>query len=180
MKNVGWKIHVAPPSNFRQPVVNRGAHIGPAWSMGWLRSMCKWLNSYHIIRGASHYGWRSRGRRFPPIKLQETKSSTSQVFTVWPRFKGLHNIKLLFSEEGDGLSKKVWVISYGNGTPNYGREVIKIFPLKNQSLTISWPLDWRDYFEQGIKWDAPLGLAFGGLTLCQAKCHHLLYIICYF
>ena len=39
----------------------------------------------------------------------------------------------------------------------------------NQSLTRSWPLDRRGYFEQGMKWDAPLGvtmaLAFGGFTL---------------
>jgi hypothetical protein len=34
-------------------------------------------------------------------------------------------------------------------------------------LTRSWPLDWRGYFEQGIKWDAPL--AFGGFTLCPTK-----------
>jgi hypothetical protein len=27
--------------------------------------------------------------------------------------------------------------------------------LKNQSLTRSWPLDWRGCFEQGIKWNAP-------------------------
>jgi hypothetical protein len=35
------------------------------------------------------------------------------------------------------------------------------FLKKNKSLTRSWPLDWRGYFEQGIKWDAPLGLDFG-------------------
>jgi hypothetical protein len=43
------------------------------------------------------------------------------------------------------------------------------FPLKNQLLTRSWSLDWRDYFEQGIKWDAPLGLDFGGFTLWLSK-----------
>jgi len=48
----------------------------------------------------------------------------------------------------------------GNGNPNYGREAVGFFSLKNQSLTRSWPLDWRGYFEQGIKWDAPLGLDF--------------------
>ena len=31
----------------------------------------------------------------------------------------------------------------------------------NQSLTRSWPLYWRGYFEQGIKWHAPLSLDFG-------------------
>jgi hypothetical protein len=33
--------------------------------------------------------------------------------------------------------------------------------LKNQSLTRSWPLAWRTYFGQGIKWDAHVGLDFG-------------------
>jgi hypothetical protein len=33
--------------------------------------------------------------------------------------------------------------------------------MKTQSLTRSQPLDWRSYFEQGIKWDASLGLDFG-------------------
>jgi hypothetical protein len=51
--------------------------------------------------------------------------------------------------------------SDGNGNPNYVREVFGFFSLKNQSLTRSWPLDWRGYFEQGIKWDAPSGLDFG-------------------
>jgi hypothetical protein len=44
---------------------------------------------------------------------------------------------------------------------HYGREVIGFFSLKIQSSTRSWPLDWRGYFEQGIKWHAPLGLDFG-------------------
>jgi hypothetical protein len=55
------------------------------------------------------------------------------------------------------------------------------FPLKNQSLTISWPLNWRDYLEQEIKWDAHLGLDF---ELDIWKLHtkpgrrlHLLYFI---
>jgi hypothetical protein len=51
--------------------------------------------------------------------------------------------------------------SDGNGNPNYGREVVGFFSLKIQSLTRSWPLDWRGYFEQGTKWHAPLGLDFG-------------------
>jgi hypothetical protein len=48
--------------------------------------------------------------------------------------------------------------SDNTGNPNYGQEAIKFFSLKSQSLTRSWPLDC---FEQGIKWDAPLGLDFG-------------------
>jgi hypothetical protein len=49
----------------------------------------------------------------------------------------------------------------GNGNPNYGREVVGFFSLKIQSLTRSWLLDWRGYFEQEVKWHAPLGLDFG-------------------
>jgi hypothetical protein len=48
-------------------------------------------------------------------------------------------------------------------------------------LTISWPLNWRDYLEQEIKWDAHLGLDF---ELDIWKLHtkpgrrlHLLYFI---
>jgi hypothetical protein len=48
-----------------------------------------------------------------------------------------------------------------NGNPNYGREAVGFFSLKYQSLTISWPLDWRGYLENGIKWHAPLSLDFG-------------------
>ena len=51
--------------------------------------------------------------------------------------------------------------SDGNGNPNCGGEAVGFFPLKNQSLARSWPLNWRGCFGQGIKWDAPLGLDFG-------------------
>jgi hypothetical protein len=47
------------------------------------------------------------------------------------------------------------------------------FSLKNQSLTRSWPLDWRGSFEQGIKWDAPLGLDFG---LGLWRLHHTMAV----
>ena len=40
-------------------------------------------------------------------------------------------------------------------------------------MTRSWPLDWRAYFEQGIKWVAPfgwtLGLAFESFTPWPSK-----------
>jgi hypothetical protein len=50
-----------------------------------------------------------------------------------------------------------------NGNPNYGWEAVGLFSWKKSiiALTRSWPLNWRGYFEQGIKWDAPLGLDFG-------------------
>jgi hypothetical protein len=60
-----------------------------------------WLVCEVALRGASHYGRRSRGRWFPPIKLQETKSSASRPFTLWPQSKGRHNLKWLLFEEGD-------------------------------------------------------------------------------
>jgi hypothetical protein len=61
------------------------------------------------VRGASHYGRRLKGRRFPPIKLQEIKSSASRPFTLWSKSKGRRNLKCLLFEEGDGISKEVWV-----------------------------------------------------------------------
>ena len=51
--------------------------------------------------------------------------------------------------------------SDGNGNPKHGREAVNVFSIKNQSLTRSWPLDWRGCFGQGMKWDAHLGLDFG-------------------
>jgi hypothetical protein len=51
--------------------------------------------------------------------------------------------------------------SDGNGNPNYGGEAVGFFSFKNQSLRTSWALDWRGCFEQGIEWDAPLGVDFG-------------------
>jgi hypothetical protein len=44
---------------------------------------------------------------FPPIKLQEAKSSASRPFTLWPKSKGRLNLKRLLFEEGDRLSKEV-------------------------------------------------------------------------
>jgi hypothetical protein len=51
--------------------------------------------------------------------------------------------------------------SDGNGNPNYGREAVDLFSSKNQTLTRSWPLDFRCCFGQGIMWDASLDLDFG-------------------
>jgi len=46
-----------------------------------------------------------------------------------------------------------------NRNPNYVREAIEFFSLKNSKLTRSWPLDWRGYFEQELKWDLPSSLS---------------------
>jgi hypothetical protein len=58
--------------------------------------------NFWTFRGASHCGRRSRGRRFPLIKLQETKSLASRPLAQWPKFKGRRNLKCLFFEEGNG------------------------------------------------------------------------------
>ncbi len=61
------------------------------------------------IRGASHYGRRSRGRKFPPIILQETKSLASQPFTLRVKVqRSLHFIMLIFLRRRHTL-KGVWV-----------------------------------------------------------------------
>jgi hypothetical protein len=108
------------------------------------------------VRGASHYGRRSRCHWFPPIKLQEAKSLASRPFTLWPKSKGCRNFKWLLFEEGDGLLKEVWVVRewkpklWSRGRreaverPSRGR---RFFSLNNKSLTRSWPLDWRGCFE---------------------------------
>jgi hypothetical protein len=119
------------------------------------------------FRETSHYGRRWRGRQSPPIKLQESKSSASWPFTLWPKSKGHRNFKCSLVKKATDSQRKFGLD--GNGNPNYGWEAVGFISLENQSLTRSWPLDWRGYFEQGIKWDAPLGLAFGGFTLCPAE-----------
>jgi hypothetical protein len=120
-----------------------------------------------VVRAGSHYGRRSRGRRFPPIKLQETKSSASRPFTLWPKFKGHRILKWLFLKKATDSCRKFGLDE--NGNPNYDREAVGFFSLNNKSLTRSWPLDWRGYVEQGIKWHAPLSLDFAGFTLWLSK-----------
>jgi hypothetical protein len=107
------------------------------------------------LRGASHYGRRSRGRHFSPIKLQENQSLVSRPFTLWSKSKGRRNLIWLFFEERDGLSKEVWVI--WEWKPKLWLRGHRFFSLKNQLLTRSWLLDWEGYFKQGIKWDASFG-----------------------
>jgi hypothetical protein len=73
--------------------------------------------------------------------------------------KGHRNLKRLLFEEGDGLSKEVWVGR--EWKPKLRLRGRRFLFIKKKSLTRSWPLDWRGYFEQGIKWHAPMGLDFG-------------------
>jgi hypothetical protein len=70
---------------------------------------CELTMSCNCLRGTSHYGQRSRGRRFPPIILQETKSSASRPFTLRLKSKGHRNLKCILFDEGDGPLKEVWV-----------------------------------------------------------------------
>jgi hypothetical protein len=77
---------------------------------------------------------------------------------LWPKSKGHRNLEWLLFEDGDGLSKEVWVRREWKSKP-WSRGCL-FFHSNNQLLTRSWPLDWRSYFEQGIKWDAPLSLDF--------------------
>jgi hypothetical protein len=71
-----------------------------------------------------------------------------------------------------------------NENPNYGREAVSFFFIKKSIIDNIWPLDWRGYFEQGIKWDAPLGLDFelgvSRLHTMPTRRLHLLYFIGYF
>jgi hypothetical protein len=93
-----------------------------------------------------------------------------------PKRLGGSTFRKLWRQEF-GLSSKVWV------DPNFWREA-EFFSLNNQSLTRSWPLDLRGYFEQGIKWHAPLSLDFGlglwRLHTMPGRRLHFLYFIGYF
>jgi hypothetical protein len=81
-----------------------------------------------------------------------------------------------------GLSSKVWVEQ--NAQPKLPSRGQTFFSLNNQSLTRSWQLDSRGYFEQGIKWHAPLsldvGLGLWRLHTVPGRRLHLLYFIGYF
>jgi hypothetical protein len=111
------------------------------------------------IGGASHYGWRLTWCWFPPIKLQETKSSAPQPFTLGPKSKDRHNYKCSLLDEGNGFSKEVWVGR--EWEPKVWSKGHPLIFIKNHSLAKYWPLNRRGCFGQGIKWDAPLGLDVG-------------------
>jgi hypothetical protein len=102
-------------------------------------------NGVQHLRAGSHYGQRSRGRRFPPIKLQETKSLASRPFTLWPKSKGRHILNDYFLKKAMDSRRKFGLD--GNGNPNYGREAVGFFSLNNQS--------WACSFEFGL-WAWPL------------------------
>jgi hypothetical protein len=61
---------------------------------------------------------------------------------------------------GGNTFRKLWRQEFGLSSKLLARGRT-FFSLNNQSLTKSWSLDSRSYFEQGIKWHAPLSLDFG-------------------
>jgi hypothetical protein len=100
-------------------------------------------------------------------KVKVQKPSQFKMLTFWRR--------------GDNLSKEVWVGR--EWKPKLWLRGHRSFSLNNQSLTRSWPLDWRGCFGQGIKWDAPLGVDFDlglwRLHIMPGRRLHFLYFIGY-
>ena len=107
------------------------------------------------IRATSHYCRRSRGCGFPPITLQETKSSASRPFTLEAKvhrpwlsqvLTWQHFLTKATNSRGEFGSRQ-------NRNPNHGREAVGFFSLKNRKVTRSRPLDWRGYFGPDKKYD---------------------------
>jgi hypothetical protein len=127
-----------------------------SFGLSQFRSHSYWL-MYEVtllLGSLYHYGRRSRGRRFPPIKLQETKNSASRPFTLEakvqrPLFPKMPTWQYILTKVTNSRRK------FGpdmNENPNYGREAIDPSSLKKtQKLTRSWPLDHSGCFGQGIK-----------------------------
>jgi hypothetical protein len=127
-------------------------------------------------KAASHYHLRSRGRQFPPIRLQETKNLVSRPFTLEAKVQRPSLSQMppwyYFLTKVTNSQRKFGLDRIEN--PNYGQEAVNFSTLKYNSLTTSCPLDWRGCFGQGIKWGCSfclwtLGLAFGGFTLWPSK-----------
>jgi hypothetical protein len=96
------------------------------------------VRDHTTLRGASHYGRRSRGRRFPPIKLQETKSSIDPShYGQSPKAVAFE--KDYFLKEATDSRRKF--VSDMNGNPNYGREFGHSIPrpLDLDGHSVKWP-----------------------------------------
>jgi len=71
------------------------------------------FSMYTPLMAISHYSQTSRGRRFPPMRLQETKNLASRPFALkgkvqWP----LSYMAIFFYpnfDKSDKLSKKFWM-----------------------------------------------------------------------
>jgi hypothetical protein len=100
------------------------------------------------------------------MKMQKCPKAVLSAFTLEdevqrtspPKSLGSSTFSKLWRQEF-GLLSKVWVEQ--NARPKLPSRGRTSFPLNNQSLSRSWPLDLRGYFEQGIKCHAPLSLDFG-------------------
>jgi hypothetical protein len=62
---------------------------------------------------------------FHQSNCKKTKSLGSRHFTLRPKSKDRRDLECLLLDEGDGLSKKVWVRH--EHKPNYGRKAIVFF-----------------------------------------------------
>jgi hypothetical protein len=60
----------------------------------WFQVSCILLIEFGI-RAASRYGWRLRGRRFPPIALQESNNLASRSFILEAKVQGSSFFKML-------------------------------------------------------------------------------------
>ena len=87
---------------------------------------------------ASHYGQWSSGRRYPPIRLQETKNSASRSFTLEAKVQRPSQFKmptwqyLFFFIKGTDSLRKFGLAR--NGNPNYGGEAINLFSFKIKKI----------------------------------------------
>jgi hypothetical protein len=87
------------------------------------------LNIVQILRAASHCGRRSRGRRFPQIRLQEIQNSTSRSFTL-ARGQSLTSLFKMLTWQYSLSKVTEYKRKFGldkNENPNYGCEAVDIF-----------------------------------------------------
>jgi hypothetical protein len=68
----------------------------------------------------------------------------------------------------------------GMETQTMVKSPLVFFIKKSKTLTISWPLDWRGCFGQGVKWEAPLSFGLWRLHTIPGWRLQILYYINYF
>jgi hypothetical protein len=114
-----------------------------------LASKCK-----AALRATSNCGGRSGGRGFLPIRLQENENAASGPFTLKAKVQML----LLFQMPTFWSRRRTLEGSLDRTrmeTQTMVESLSIVFHKRNKKLTRSWPLDWKNCFGQGIKWDAP-------------------------
>ena len=86
------------------------------------------------LRAASHYGRRSRGRRFPPIKLQETMVLASRPFTLEAKVQRPWTFKMLtwqhFLTKVTASREEVWVLHFARPVTMVERPSISFIKIK--------------------------------------------------